>query len=222
MWSVSFTPLPYNMKKILLPVIGLSLFIGGIVFAQTVKTFPDVLPTDWFYSDVNNMVSWGVIEGNDDGTFKPSANVNRAELSAMWNRYDKRVLSLVGTGSTTAGTSSTAALEARIKKLEDQINTTSAPMTDREMLLYNASLDYTNKIAESGYKYTNESVFEIYDIIKKLHSSTSYTYTAPTAPTTSTASDCQAIKDYYTSSGFGRSSIMNDALTAAGCDPVQL
>ncbi len=56
------------------------------------------MPTDWFYSDVNNMVSWGVIEGNDDGTFKPSANVNRAELSAMWNRYDKRVQGLIGGG----------------------------------------------------------------------------------------------------------------------------
>lgn len=209
------------MKKLIIITACCLCAFGGFALAQTVKTFPDVSPTDWFYNDVNNMVAWDVIRGNDDGTFKPSANVNRAELSAMWNRYDQRVLSLVGTGSTTAGTSSTAALEARIKKLEDQINTTSAPMTDREMLFYNSSLDYANKVAEKSFEYTNESVFEIYDIIKKLHTSTTYTYTPP-ATTTSTTADCQAIKDYYTSSGFGRSSIMNDALTAAGCDPVQL
>jgi hypothetical protein len=86
------------MKKIILPSLLIAMFIGGVAFAQALKAFPDVKPTDWFYNDVNNMVSWGVIQGNDDGTFKPSGTVNRAELSAMWNRYDKRVQGLVGSG----------------------------------------------------------------------------------------------------------------------------
>ncbi|MGL5831014.1 MAG: DUF4352 domain-containing protein [Candidatus Altimarinota bacterium] len=67
---------------------AISTLMIGVGFAQTMG-FPDVKSTDWFYHDVNNMVNWGVIQGNTDGTFKPGNNVNRAELSAMWNRYDK-------------------------------------------------------------------------------------------------------------------------------------
>lgn len=72
---------------------GVSLFalgsmIGaGVTFAAQMS-FSDVKPTDWFYNDVQNMVSWDVIRGNPDGTFRPGATVNRAELSAMWNRYN--------------------------------------------------------------------------------------------------------------------------------------
>lgn len=83
------------MKKILPFIIVASLFFGvGLIYAQT-KSFPDVKTTDWFYNDVMNMVEWDVIRGNDDGTFKPEKSVNRAELSAMWNRYDERVLDLI-------------------------------------------------------------------------------------------------------------------------------
>lgn len=81
------------MKKyLIIPVLALMFGIG--VMAATIS-FPDVKSTDWFYKDVMNMVDWGVIKGNDDGTFKPQNNVNRAELSAMWNRYDDRVLNLM-------------------------------------------------------------------------------------------------------------------------------
>jgi len=79
------------MKKYILPLVFFAIGVlstSGFAFAQSVVSFPDVKSTDWFYKDVMNMVEWGVIKGNDDGTFKPQANVNRAELSAMWNRYD--------------------------------------------------------------------------------------------------------------------------------------
>lgn len=76
------------MKKFIPLVLVASFFFGvGMISAQT-KTFPDVQSSDWYYNDVMNMVEWDVIRGNDDGTFKPSNNVNRAELSAMWNRYE--------------------------------------------------------------------------------------------------------------------------------------
>jgi hypothetical protein len=80
------------MKKILffVLVIGLS-FSGGLIFASSSKVFSDVKPSNWFYNDVMTMADWGVINGNDDGTFRPASNVNRAELSAMFNRYDKKV-----------------------------------------------------------------------------------------------------------------------------------
>ena len=77
------------MKKLFLGLVLASLMTT--IVGASVASFPDVKSTDWFYDDVMNMVDWGVIEGNDDGTFKPGNNVNRAELSAMWNRYDERV-----------------------------------------------------------------------------------------------------------------------------------
>ncbi len=61
-------------------------------------TFSDVSTSDWFHNDVMNMVEWEVIQGHPDGTFKPADNVNRAELSAMWNRYDSRVKKMNGGG----------------------------------------------------------------------------------------------------------------------------
>ncbi len=75
------------MKKLLSIALITLLSVGQVQAAS----FPDVKTSDWFYQDVMNMVEWGVIRGNDDGTFKPSNNVNRAELSAMWNRYDTKV-----------------------------------------------------------------------------------------------------------------------------------
>jgi hypothetical protein len=81
------------MKKFLSALIffivgSIATLITGFAFAQTIIHFPDVKSTDWFYNDVNNMVDWGVIKGNADGTFRPESNVNRAELSAILNRYN--------------------------------------------------------------------------------------------------------------------------------------
>lgn len=72
---------------------GTALFTLGSVLGAgmsyaTQMSFSDVKTSDWFYADVQNMVEWDVIRGNPDGTFRPGATVNRAELSAMWNRYN--------------------------------------------------------------------------------------------------------------------------------------
>lgn len=53
--------------------------------------FPDVKGSDWFYEDVLNMIKRGVMKGNSDGTFRPQNSVNRAEVSAILNRYDAKV-----------------------------------------------------------------------------------------------------------------------------------
>lgn len=64
----------------------------GLSYTYAVKrSFPDVNQSDWFYNDVMSMVEWNVIQGNADGTFAPARNVNRAELSAMWNRYESHL-----------------------------------------------------------------------------------------------------------------------------------
>lgn len=75
------------MKKILISLLCGIAFITPAVLASSIS-FPDVPSSQWFYQDVVNMVEWGVITGNSDGTFAPERSVNRAELSAMWNRYN--------------------------------------------------------------------------------------------------------------------------------------
>ncbi len=45
-----------------------------------IPSFSDVTEADWFYSDVTELASQGVINGYPDGTFLPEANVTRAEF----------------------------------------------------------------------------------------------------------------------------------------------
>ena len=46
-------------------------------------TFPDV-PSDHFAASyISDLVSWGVMGGNDDGTFRPNAFLNRAEMAKV-------------------------------------------------------------------------------------------------------------------------------------------
>ncbi len=77
------------MKRIIL--ISLA---GGILFSvglAQVLGFPDVTEDQWFYPYVMTIKDWNIVNGNDDGTFKPSNNINRAEFSKMIVRYDERV-----------------------------------------------------------------------------------------------------------------------------------
>lgn len=80
------------MKRLIFTVFATVLITSlttAVTVYSTTRQFPDVDESDWFYNDVNDMVDWGVIKGNDDGTFQPDGLVNRAQLSAMWNRYDQ-------------------------------------------------------------------------------------------------------------------------------------
>ena len=79
------------MKKLTIALFVASILMFAASAIAATKSFSDVSTDDWFYKDVMNMVDWNVIQGHPDGTFKPGDNVNRAELSAMWNRYDNRV-----------------------------------------------------------------------------------------------------------------------------------
>ncbi len=48
-----------------------------------VPDFPDVKEEDWFYSDVRELASMGVVNGHDTGLFDPHGNVTRAEFIKM-------------------------------------------------------------------------------------------------------------------------------------------
>ena len=50
---------------------------------SSVRTFPDVVPDDWFYEDVMALSSAGVIGGFPDGTFKPAGTVTTGQALKM-------------------------------------------------------------------------------------------------------------------------------------------
>ncbi|HUS16931.1 MAG TPA: S-layer homology domain-containing protein, partial [Chloroflexia bacterium] len=61
--------------------------IGGVPTFTPVPTatpcgpaFSDVAPTDYFYTPVRNLVCRGAVSGYADGTFRPYANMTRAQL----------------------------------------------------------------------------------------------------------------------------------------------
>ncbi len=70
-------------------VLLLSILIIPVTFAA--KIFSDVGRNDWFAEYVGEIKNWGIINGNDDGTFAPERGINRAEFSKMIYLYDQRV-----------------------------------------------------------------------------------------------------------------------------------
>ncbi len=52
-------------------------------FASSTSTFKDVSANAWYNTEVCTLTKAGVINGYPDGTFRPEANVTRAEFSAM-------------------------------------------------------------------------------------------------------------------------------------------
>ena len=66
------------MKKLLIITLVL-LFVPVIVFAG----FSDVENGHWAYSYISELKARGVIDGYEDGTFRPGGNVTRAEISRM-------------------------------------------------------------------------------------------------------------------------------------------
>lgn len=56
-------------------------------FWMTSNNFSDVLPNDWYNNAVSTMVNMGIIQGYEDGTFRPNANITRAEFAAIASRF---------------------------------------------------------------------------------------------------------------------------------------
>ncbi|MBR5553274.1 MAG: S-layer homology domain-containing protein [Clostridia bacterium] len=56
-----------------------------------IKLFPDVPDTNPYYDSIGQLGYLGVIGGYEDGTFKPDANITRAEAVTMVNRFLGRV-----------------------------------------------------------------------------------------------------------------------------------
>ena len=71
------------MKKILFKL-ALGLFaLSYMILPSCAKVFPDVVDNHWASSQIKELSQAGVIVGYPDGTFKPDANVTRAEFACM-------------------------------------------------------------------------------------------------------------------------------------------
>lgn len=51
-------------------------------------SFTDVKSGEWYAKAINTLASRGILGGYEDGTFKPSANITRAEFAAIASRFD--------------------------------------------------------------------------------------------------------------------------------------
>lgn len=78
------------MKKNFIKLfLGLFAFVFALncnvnsVSAQQAKIFPDVAANHWAAAQIKELSEQGVIVGYPDGTFKPDANVTRAEFASM-------------------------------------------------------------------------------------------------------------------------------------------
>jgi uncharacterized protein YkwD len=56
---------------------------GWATLLAGAPSFSDVSPNDWSYNFIETARAHGVVNGYTDGTFRPNAVVNRAELAAM-------------------------------------------------------------------------------------------------------------------------------------------
>lgn len=59
------------------------------MFWGSSSSYPDVNVKDWFNVAVSTLTNAGVIEGYEDGTFRPNASITRAELATIISRFDQ-------------------------------------------------------------------------------------------------------------------------------------
>ncbi|MDR3120354.1 MAG: S-layer homology domain-containing protein, partial [Clostridiales bacterium] len=52
------------------------------------STFPDVAQGAWYQQSVSYLASIGIVRGYTDGSFKPDAQITRAEFAAMVSGFD--------------------------------------------------------------------------------------------------------------------------------------
>lgn len=78
------------MKKllsVLVVTLLLCVNIPGVAGAATYpKTFTDVSENNAYYDVIHKMANKGIINGYNDGTFKPNDNINRKQAAALINR----------------------------------------------------------------------------------------------------------------------------------------
>lgn len=101
------------MKKILSFILTLSIILTSFISINKVyanNAFTDVNSSDWFYNNVNEMVSFNIINGYPDGSFKPNDPLKADEFIKML---------IIGMGYQPKATDSTYWADGYIQKAEE-------------------------------------------------------------------------------------------------------
>ena len=80
------------MKKVLFVLLICTLLLSSFALA---KEFPDVASTHWAYNYINELSNRGVINGYEDGTYRPNGTVTRAEFLKLMVCTDETRVSLL-------------------------------------------------------------------------------------------------------------------------------
>lgn len=78
-----------NFKKVLSLILAFVLVLGTVSVVSADKSFSDLPSSHWGYTYVQTLVGDGTINGYQDGTFRPEANVTRAEFVKMIGKTGK-------------------------------------------------------------------------------------------------------------------------------------
>ncbi|MBQ3118666.1 MAG: S-layer homology domain-containing protein [Clostridia bacterium] len=77
------------MKRVITLILSLCLIMSMCVCVNAV-TFSDLADNHWAYKNIMSLVNEGTINGYEDGTFKPSKTVTRAEFAKMIGKWDQK------------------------------------------------------------------------------------------------------------------------------------
>jgi len=80
------------MKRLIALLLSISMLLAMFTTVCYAKEFPDVDSSHWALPYINKLSDEGVINGYDDGTFKPEGTVKRSEfiklvMAAVWPVY---------------------------------------------------------------------------------------------------------------------------------------
>ncbi|MFD1990709.1 S-layer homology domain-containing protein [Paenibacillus nicotianae] len=175
------------MKKVissLFAVATLSVMLSPLMQTTNATTFKDVTSSHWAKAAIDEAVSKGYFKGYADGTFKPGAQVTRAEFAVLLDRVSSNEKSAgKGTFTDLAGNWSEKEVNEAIAKgflsPADYPNgfKPATPLTRKEMAkwmssgLATSSADYKQALSD-----TANTVVPVAEYFKKTMSTSEYPY----------------------------------------------
>lgn len=73
-------------KKLLMRLAAAALAVGMCLSSAGASYFTDVSPNAWYYDAVTECSDYGLLNGYQNGTFRPNATITRAECAALLHR----------------------------------------------------------------------------------------------------------------------------------------
>lgn len=155
-----------NMKKNIIILLVLVLLFSSASFSLT---FSDVGSKDWFYVDVMDLVNRGIVNGFEDGTFKPKDSVNV-------DQFIKMIITSLGHNFKNgeiywAQPFIDQAIALNLIE-EDTFSNYNRPITRGEMakiIVHALNEEYTNKMYEYSFYMKDFIEFQDLDVLKAFY-----------------------------------------------------